>query len=45
LKGGNYGTSRNSTAKISEWRQKIGEEDKILIETVCKDFLNTLNYN
>lgn len=45
FKGGEYSTSRNSSAKISEWREKIGEEEKFLIESICEDYLKSLNYN
>jgi hypothetical protein len=44
LKGGEYGTSRNSTEEISKWRAEIGEEEKFLIDTICKDYLSALNY-
>ncbi|CBY10836.1 unnamed protein product [Oikopleura dioica] len=43
--GGTFGTSRNSIEKISEWREKIEEEEKFLVDTICKDYLNALNYN
>ena len=44
LKGGTFSTSRNSTEKISEWRTEIKEEEKFLIDSLCKSYLEALNY-
>ena len=43
-KGDDFSTTRNSKDEISKWRTEIDKEEKFLIDSICKSFLEALNY-